>query len=94
MSTSLFDLSGKTALITGSSRGLGHEIARGLGRAGATLIVNGRNQETLRNAERSLRDEGLTVYSLQMDVLDEGQIRKKVVLIRNGDGNNIALIVS
>ena len=78
MPTSLFDLSGKTALVTGSSRGLGYEIARGLGHAGASLIVNGRNEDTLRKAERSLRDEGLTVCSLSMDVLDENQIRERI----------------
>ena len=41
MSTALFDLTAKTALVTGSSRGLGRAIAEGLGRAGASLIVNG-----------------------------------------------------
>jgi len=44
---SLFDLSGKIALITGSSQGIGFGIARGLGQAGATIILNGRNVETL-----------------------------------------------
>jgi gluconate 5-dehydrogenase len=78
MTASLFDLSGKTALITGSSRGLGNQIARGLGRAGAALIVNGRDMETLQTAVRALREEGLSVTALQMDVLDEDQIGKQI----------------
>ena len=78
MSVSLFDLKGKTALITGSSRGLGFELARGLGRAGAALIINGRNDQTLQAATRALREEGLTVHRLQMDVLDEESIGRQI----------------
>ena len=78
MTASLFDLSGKTALITGSSRGLGNQIARGLGRAGAALIVNGKNTETLQAAVHALREEGISAVPLQMDVLDENQIGKQI----------------
>jgi len=41
MSTALFDLTGRTALVTGSSRGLGRAIAEGLTAAGATVVLNG-----------------------------------------------------
>jgi gluconate 5-dehydrogenase len=41
MTTSLFDLSGRTALVTGSSRGLGRAIAEGMAKAGARPIING-----------------------------------------------------
>ena len=50
MTHSLFDLSRKIALATGSSQGIGFGIARGLGQAGATLILNGRNGEKLNRA--------------------------------------------
>jgi NAD(P)-dependent dehydrogenase (short-subunit alcohol dehydrogenase family) len=50
METSLFDLTGKKALITGSSQGIGFGIARGLGQAGATIILNGRDEEKLNRA--------------------------------------------
>ncbi|MEY2954073.1 MAG: hypothetical protein RLZZ401_2160, partial [Pseudomonadota bacterium] len=41
MSDALFDLTGRTALVTGSSRGLGHSIAQGLAEAGARVLLNG-----------------------------------------------------
>ena len=45
--SSLFDLAGKTALVTGSSDGIGLTIARGLAEAGASLVLNGRNEQKL-----------------------------------------------
>ena len=45
MSTELFDLSGRVALVTGSYRGLGLAIARGLAEAGAAVVLNGRNAD-------------------------------------------------
>ena len=47
MTNPLFDLSGRTAFITGSTRGLGQAIARGLGDAGARLVINGRSAENV-----------------------------------------------
>jgi gluconate 5-dehydrogenase len=54
-----FDLTGRSALVTGSVRGLGREMARGLATAGAHVILNGRNQATLDTTVQELRDEGL-----------------------------------
>ena len=45
MSASLFDIKGKNALVTGSTHGLGMAMARGLGLAGATVIVNGNSSQ-------------------------------------------------
>ena len=42
----LFNLQGKVALVTGATRGLGFEIGRGLGQAGATVVVHGRDQSS------------------------------------------------
>jgi gluconate 5-dehydrogenase len=50
MSLTLFDLTGKTALITGGTHGLGMAMATGLAKAGATIIVNGQNKEKMDNA--------------------------------------------
>ena len=81
MANRLFDLTGRVALITGSYQGLGLAMARGLGEAGATLILNGRNEEKLQEAVSSLSEEGLTVFSGCFDVSDADQIRRKVPLI-------------
>ena len=60
MSSKLFDLSGKIALITGGTQGLGFAIAKGLGEAGATIVLNARNPEKLEKAVQSLKSEGIT----------------------------------
>jgi gluconate 5-dehydrogenase len=49
-SSQLFDLSGRTALITGSSQGIGYALARGLLQSGATLVINGRDEAKLARA--------------------------------------------
>lgn len=63
-----FNLSGRRALITGGSRGLGLEMARALGEAGAELIIVGSSAEHLLAAIEVLRDEGLRVSSFQADL--------------------------
>ena len=70
MSASPFDLSGRVALVTGSSRGIGLALARALGNAGAELIVNARDQVALDSAAEVLRSEGLTVHVRAFDVCD------------------------
>lgn len=67
----LFDLSGKTALVTGSSQGLGYAIAQGLGEAGARVVLNGRNAEKLEKARSSLEKTGLDARGYAFDVADE-----------------------
>ena len=69
--SSLFDLSGKTALITGSSEGLGLAMARGLAAAGAAIILNGRDERKLANAVKSFADAGHKVETRAFDVADE-----------------------
>ena len=78
MSATLFDLSGKIAPVTGSSRGLGFEIARGVGYAGATIILNGREEKPLLKAAGTLGTAGLAVHHLPMDILDEVAIQRKI----------------
>ncbi len=74
MSTSLFDLAGRTALVTGSSRGLGHAMARGLAEAGADIVLNGTSAERLEAAAESLADTGRKVHALAFDVTDEAAV--------------------
>ncbi|KZM48774.1 SDR family oxidoreductase [Labrenzia sp. OB1] len=78
MSLSLFDLSGKRALVTGSSQGIGFALAGGLARAGAQIVLNGRDAAKLGNAAAALRAEGLSVEELVFDVTDHEAVRKAV----------------
>lgn len=66
----MFDLTGRSALVTGSVRGLGREMARGLAAAGAQVLLNGRDPATLDTAVRELRQEGLGVTGAPFDVTD------------------------
>jgi gluconate 5-dehydrogenase len=74
MSTKLFDLTGRTALVTGSSRGLGRAMAQGLAEAGAALVVNGSKAEAVAQAAAELRAAGHTVHEAAFDVTDEAAI--------------------
>jgi gluconate 5-dehydrogenase len=74
MSTKLFDLTGRTALVTGSSRGLGRAMAQGLAEAGAALVVNGSKAEAVAQAAAELRAAGHTVHEAPFDVTDEAAI--------------------
>ena len=78
MSMKLFDLSGKRALITGSSQGIGFALASGMAEAGADLVMNGRDKAKLRQAAESLRGQGATVHELAFDVTDHDSVRRAV----------------
>ena len=71
MSTNLFDLSGRTALVTGSSRGLGLAIATGLAAAGARVVLNGLDAARLQASAGALREQGRDVLEAAFDVADE-----------------------
>ena len=66
----LFDLTGRIALVTGSSQGLGLAIARGLAQAGAAVVLNGRDEKKLAATADALRAEGVKVYPAAFDVTD------------------------
>jgi gluconate 5-dehydrogenase len=67
----LFDLTGRTALITGSSQGLGFALARGLAQAGAAIVLNGRDEKKLAGAADALRATGARVGTAAFDVTSE-----------------------
>jgi len=75
MSTQLFDLGGRTALVTGSARGIGLSLAEGLGAAGATVIVNSRQAPAVDAAVATLRDKGITAHGAVFDVADEAAVK-------------------
>jgi gluconate 5-dehydrogenase len=74
MSQALFDLSGRTALVTGSSRGLGRAIAEGLAKAGARLIVNGVDPARVEASVAEMRAAGYAAEGSAFDVTDEAGI--------------------
>jgi gluconate 5-dehydrogenase len=80
-----FSLTGRTALVSGSVRGLGLEMARGLARAGARVVLNGRDAGTLDAAAVRLRDEGLNVTAAAFDVTDRDTARESVTALGSVD---------
>jgi 2-deoxy-D-gluconate 3-dehydrogenase len=74
----MFDLKGKVALVTGGNGGIGLGMARGLGAAGALVVIAARNEEKSRKAEHELRKEG--------DVTDEGGAQRLFDEVSNRHG--------
>ena len=71
-----FDLSGKTAVVTGASRGLGQYLGRALARAGADLVITSRRLEDLRPFQEEIEAMGRRVLPLKLDVRDGESIRR------------------
>ena len=86
MSLALFDLTGRRALITGSSQGIGYALALGLGRAGARLVLNGRDEAKLEAAQASLRGEGIEASFAAFDVIDHKAVVDAVERIEAEQG--------
>jgi gluconate 5-dehydrogenase len=76
-----FDLSGRTALITGSSAGIGLALAQGLAGAGAAVVLNARNEAKLQAAAQALREQGARVHALAFDVTDATAVADAVARI-------------
>ena len=74
----LFRLSGKRALVTGSSQGIGFALAQGLSQAGAEIVINGRDVAKVSDAAQTLRAAGATVFELPFDVTDHQAVAKAV----------------
>ncbi len=94
-----FDLTGKVALVTGASRGLGQSFARALASAGADLIVTAREKDDCEPFAEAVRQSGRRVACVSLDVRDESSIRRmseealavfgKVDVLVNNAGCNI-----
>jgi NAD(P)-dependent dehydrogenase (short-subunit alcohol dehydrogenase family) len=78
MSDALFDLKGQTAIVTGTSRGLGQYFACALAKAGADLVLTSRNRESLAAFEKEIKSLGRAVISLELDVRDQRSIERMV----------------
>lgn len=75
---SLFDLSGRCALVTGASRGLGRQFARTLARAGADVAVTSRTLESLEGVKAEVEALGRRCFPVVLDVRSESSIRAAV----------------
>ena len=78
ISAATFRLEGRIALVTGSSTGIGLELARGLGQAGATVVLNGRDARKLAAAHALLKGEGLDVHIRAFDVTQASPVQVAV----------------
>ncbi|WP_158741955.1 SDR family NAD(P)-dependent oxidoreductase, partial [Acidisphaera sp. L21] len=71
---SMFDLTGRTALVTGSSRGLGRAMAEGFAASGAAVVLNGSDEARLASAVAEMMAAGHTVHAAQFNVTDEAAV--------------------
>ncbi|MBN2269647.1 MAG: SDR family NAD(P)-dependent oxidoreductase, partial [Sedimentisphaerales bacterium] len=74
----LFNLSGKVAIVTGTSRGLGQYFARALAKAGADLVITSRNIESLTEFKKEIEDLGRKALPVKLDVLSQSDIADMV----------------
>ncbi|MDR3431562.1 MAG: gluconate 5-dehydrogenase [Rouxiella aceris] len=84
--TNLFSLDNKNILITGSSRGLGSLLAKGLAEQGAAVIINSTRQDSAEKAAEKLRAEGLIAHALAFDVTDSQAVQQAIDRIENEIG--------
>ena len=86
MTDKLFDLKGKTALITGGTHGIGMAIGITLGKAGAKIVVNDIAEEKLESSKKAYKEAGIDVYTLIFDVTDENAVDKGISEIEENVG--------
>jgi gluconate 5-dehydrogenase len=74
----MFDLSGRRALITGSSTGIGYALAKGLAAAGAEVVLNARSEARLNDAVGRLNADGATAHAASFDVTSPGEVEAAI----------------
>jgi len=82
----LFDLSGKVALITGGTHGIGMAIGKTLGKAGAKICVNDISEEKLQSCKKEYAADGIDVYTLKFDVTNETEVDRGITQIEKEIG--------
>jgi gluconate 5-dehydrogenase len=82
----IFDLTGRLALVTGSSKGIGLAVARGLAEAGASVVLNGRDADALEAARADLAARGHTVHAVPFDVTDAAAVSAGIKRIETDIG--------
>jgi len=86
VNTPIFDLSGKVAIVTGASRGLGQYFSRALAKSGADLVVTSRKKDTLSEFVGEIGSLGQKALPLELDVLDYDSIQQMVEDAQNHFG--------
>ena len=86
MSTKLFDLTGKNALVTGGTHGIGMAIATGLAEAGATIIINERVPEKLEASKLRFAEKGIHIHAYLLDVTDEDAVERTIPVMEKEVG--------
>ena len=89
----LFDLTGRTALITGSTRGLGRAFAEGLAAAGARIVLNGTDPDRVATAAAEMRAAGWQALGVAFDVTDEAAVLAAFQKL-DADGTAIDILVN
>lgn len=90
----LFDLTGKTALITGASGGLGGSFARGLSEAGATVVLAARRLEKLEALAAEIKSAGGKALAISMDVTDPASVEAAFKTVQDELGGPADIIVN
>ncbi len=88
----LFDLSGKVAIVTGTSRGLGQYFARALARAGADLVITSRKLDSLEPFRKEVESLGRRAVPVELDVRNHDSIRQAVAAAHNAYGKMDILV--
>jgi len=81
-----YDLTGKVALVTGASYGIGFAIAKGLASAGATIVFNDRREELVEKGIEAYKEEGIKAYGYVCDVTDEDAVEELVAKVEKEVG--------
>ncbi|MDQ1256862.1 MAG: hypothetical protein QG656_1462, partial [Candidatus Hydrogenedentes bacterium] len=76
MENASFDLSGRVAIVTGTSRGLGQYMGRALARAGADLVITSRHIESLAEFQAEIEALGRRAFPVELDVRDQSSIER------------------
>jgi NAD(P)-dependent dehydrogenase (short-subunit alcohol dehydrogenase family) len=94
MTTNPFDLTGKTALVTGGNQGLGQAFALGLARAGARVAISGRRAEANAAAAAEAAEQGIELTPITADLTDDAQVTSMTEQARDAFGGRIDVLVN
>lgn len=90
----LFDMSGRVAVVTGSTKGMGLEMARALGQAGARVVVSGRAAAVSEQVAAGLREQGIDATGIACDIVDVDSVRAFAAQVLEKFGRVDALVLN